>query len=123
MAMKHAGETRRRRNTVFWDGLNRLLLVVITLALGVTIALWFYPELSKRNEMAKRLEQEKAQLASEELLRRQREREVNLLETNPEYLEIIARDKLDLMKDGETIYRLEPGKPATPEPKAKPNKS
>jgi len=34
-------------------------------------------------------------------------REVNLLKTDPAYLETIARDRLDLMKDGETIFRIE----------------
>ena len=41
-----------------------------------------------------------------DLLARQT-REVNLLRTDSEYLETIARDRLDLMKDGETIFRLE----------------
>ena len=34
-------------------------------------------------------------------------REVTLLKTDPTYLETIARDRLDLMKEGETIFRLE----------------
>jgi cell division protein FtsB len=34
-------------------------------------------------------------------------REVNLLKTDAGYLEMIARDRLDLMKEGETIFRLE----------------
>ena len=34
-------------------------------------------------------------------------REVNLLKTDPVYLETTARDRLDLMKDGETIFRIE----------------
>jgi cell division protein FtsB len=31
-------------------------------------------------------------------------------------LETIARDRLDLMKEGETIFRLEPAKTAKPPP-------
>ena len=34
-------------------------------------------------------------------------REINWLKTDPTYLETIARDRLDLMKEGETIFRLE----------------
>ena len=34
-------------------------------------------------------------------------REVNLIKTDATYLETIARDRLDLMKEGETIFRLE----------------
>jgi cell division protein FtsB len=33
------------------------------------------------------------------------------LRHDPEYIGIIARDKLDLMKDGEVIYRIDPTLP------------
>jgi cell division protein FtsB len=46
------------------------------------------------------LEQQKMQLA-------RYEREEMLLRRDPEYAGLIARDKLDLMKEGETIYRLD----------------
>jgi cell division protein FtsB len=35
---------------------------------------------------------------------------VYLLESDKEYIETIARDKLDMMKEGETIFRLDPSK-------------
>jgi cell division protein FtsB len=38
-----------------------------------------------------------------------REQEIHLLETDREYLEMIARDRLDLMKEGETIFRFGTG--------------
>ncbi len=47
-------------------------------------------------------------------LRKHREREVYLLENDKEYIETIARDKLDMMKEGETIFRLDPSKGITP---------
>jgi cell division protein FtsB len=40
---------------------------------------------------------------------------VNLLKTDSTYLETLARDRLDLMKEGETIFRLE----QLPVPKSK----
>jgi cell division protein FtsB len=30
-----------------------------------------------------------------------------LLQSDPSYLELLARDKLDLMKPGETIFRMD----------------
>jgi hypothetical protein len=39
------------------------------------------------------------------------ELQVHLLQTDREYLEMIARDRLDLMKDGETIFRLNNARP------------
>ena len=52
----------------------------------------------------------KEELIAQQSLRKQREREVYLLENDKEYIEIIARDKLDMMKEGETIFRLDPAK-------------
>ena len=43
-------------------------------------------------------------------------REINLLKTDSTYLETVARDRLDLMKEGETIFRLEPARAAKPKP-------
>ncbi len=44
-------------------------------------------------------------------------REISWLKTDPTYLETIARDRLDLMKEGETIFRLEPSKATKSTPK------
>ena len=41
-------------------------------------------------------------------------RQVSWLQNNPEYLGIYARDKFDLMKEGETVFRMEPTKPERP---------
>jgi cell division protein FtsB len=43
-------------------------------------------------------------------------REINLVKTDTTYLETVARDRLDLMKEGETIFRLEPARAAKPRP-------
>jgi cell division protein FtsB len=43
-------------------------------------------------------------------------REINLLKTDSTYLETVARDRLDLMKEGETIFRLESPRAAKPKP-------
>ena len=48
-----------------------------------------------------------AQRDKQQVLLSRQTREVNLLKTDPAYLETIARDRLDLMKEGETIFRVE----------------
>ena len=60
--------------------------------------------------MARNLLVDKEELIAQQSLRKQREREVYLLENDKEYIETIARDKLDMMKEGETIFRLDPAK-------------
>lgn len=123
--MRYAGtELRRRKDPSFWKAVNRILLTLVSLGAVTIIALWFYPQIQKRNEMLAFRDQEKAVLDETELLRKEREREVYLLENDKEYIETIARDKLDLMKEGETIFRLDGAKaqpvpPPVPAPKKK----
>src|SRR5205814_9559335 len=47
------------------------------------------------------------QVNEQQTLLARQTREVTLLKTDVSYLETIARDRLDLMKEGETIFRLE----------------
>lgn len=108
---------RRRKDPAFWHALNRVLFVLVVIGGIAGVVLWFYPEIARRNEMANNLEVQKQELAAHQLTRKQREREVYLLENDKEYIETIARDKLDVMKDGETIFRLEAPKAPKAEPK------
>ena len=115
--MRSSLAIRRRKDPAFWHAINRVLFVLVVLGGIAGIALWFYPEITRRNEMVKNLDEQKEELASHQLLRKQREREVYLLENDKGYIETVARDKLDMMKEGETIFRLDPPKAPKPEPK------
>lgn len=107
--------SKRRRNPEVWHKANRLVIILIVFAIIGGALLAFLPEIARHKSLANQLEQEKETLAREELVNRQRAREVHLLQNDPEYVEIIARDKLGVMKEGETILRLESTpKAATP---------
>jgi cell division protein FtsB len=96
------------------------VLLILVIAGGIAgIVLWFYPEVARRDQMARSLLEDQEELASLQALRKQREREVYLLENDKEYIETIARDKLDMMKEGETIFRLDPAKATKPEQKSR----
>lgn len=104
MNLKHG------KNPEVWHQLNRLLMGIIFFVAAIGGVLTFYPEWNRRNELAAQLEEEQAKLAAEQLLQKQRSRDVTLLQTDPEYVEIIARDKIDVMREGETIFRLDGNK-------------
>jgi cell division protein FtsB len=59
--------------------------------------------------MKRELAKQKDRMEDLRNLSQAREQEIHLLETDREYLEMIARDRLDLMKEGETIYRFGTG--------------
>ena len=82
--------------------------ILIVIAVIVFVVCAFVPLLKEQREVAARAEQLKADIERQKALAAQRAREVELLKNNPKYIETLARDRLDLMKQGETIYRIEP---------------
>ena len=70
------------------------------------------PQYKKLNQSHAEIDNLQAQVNEQKMLLARQTREVNLLKTDATYLETIARDRLDLMKEGEVIFRLEPGRAA-----------
>ena len=90
-----------------WPSLSKFLLILTAAALTIPIAYAFLPEMKKRKEAAIRIEELKTQIEDARMKLARLQREEFLLRNDREYVSIIARDRLDLMKDGETIYRIE----------------
>lgn len=109
---------RKRRETDFWRTANRLLVLLIVVGGTVIAILTFYPEFRRIDEMNAQIERLDQEVKAEELRLRQQEREEEWLKNDPEYIEMLARERLHLMKEGETIYRLDMERraPEVPEP-------
>lgn len=101
------GDFRARREATVWQRLNRVLLALLVLAVWLVIISLFLPQHKRIKQSRGEIEALQAQVNDQKMLLARQTREVNLLKTDPVYLETIARDRLDLMKEGETIYRLE----------------
>ena len=91
-----------------WHSLNRLLIVLIGVVVVGLVGIRFNPENAKRRAQVAILDQLKLDVeqARQDLARNTREEE--MLKHDREYVGLIARDRLDLMGEGETIYRLDP---------------
>lgn len=113
------GDFRARREATIWQRMNHILRVLLFLAVWLLIISFFLPPYKKLNQSRAEIEQLQAQLTDEKNLLARQTREVTLLKSDPTYLETIARDKLDVMKEGETIFRLETRRTGVPLP-AKP---
>ena len=90
-----------------WVSPNRALASAIVLLVVSTLAIRYLPETSKRNEIQSDIQILEAKVSEKRALLRRHEREERLLRTNPEYLSMVAREKLDLMQEGETIFRFD----------------
>ena len=102
------GDFRARREATVWQRLNSVLRVLLALAAILVIVSLFLPPYKKLGQGRTEIENLQSQVNEQKILLARQTREVNLPKTDPTYLETMARDKLDLMKEGETIFRLEP---------------
>ena len=101
------GDFRARRKATVWQRWNRVLLLLLLLAVWLVIVSMFVPPYKKLKIGHAEIDKLQAQRDEQQVLLSRQTREVNLLKTDPAYLETIARDRLDLMKEGETIFRVE----------------
>ncbi len=102
---------RARREASVWQRLNRILLVLVLVAIWLGIITLFVPPYKRLTRGRTEIDQLQAQVNDQKLLLARQTRQISLLKTDVTYLETIARDRLDLMKDGETVFRLEADQP------------
>jgi cell division protein FtsB len=98
---------RRRQEPDFWHRLNRVVMTFVLVGFLGTVVIAFYPVWQKQHDMRLRLLTLERQLADKTNALQQNQREIDLLRHDADYLETIARDRLNLMKPGETIYRVD----------------
>jgi cell division protein FtsB len=106
-----AGYNNYGEPTNNWIGsfLNRILYLLIVAAALILLVCWFLPLVKERDRQQHYLQTLKQQVDQERALYNKQSKKLTLLQNDPAYTEILARDKLDLMKPGETIFRMEPG--------------
>jgi cell division protein FtsB len=114
------GDFRARREATIWQRLNRVLGVLLVIAIWLVIISLFVPPYKKLMQSRAEIDDLQSRVDDQKKLLARRTREVTLLQTDATYLETIARDRLDLMKEGETIFRLEVVHPGKQQSSARP---
>jgi cell division protein FtsB len=106
------GDFRDRHEATVWQRLNRILGVLLIVAAWLGMISLFVPPYKRLMQSRDEIDNLQAQVNQQRFLLGRQQREISLLQTDPAYLETIARDRLDLMKEGEVIFRLEPAQNA-----------
>lgn len=93
-----------------WPKLNLLFGAMIALVIGVTVLYRTMPVVSEKASQDARIAKLEEAIDKAEMTNKRLVREVDALHRDPEYAGIVARDRLNLVREGETILRIEPKK-------------
>ena len=100
-----------------WQRINRVLWVLLILTMVAFIIGSFLPELDKQRTEREARERLHRLIDEQRAILSRHQREIGWIKNDPEYLTAkYMRDKFDVMKEGETILRLEPAKAGTVTP-------
>jgi cell division protein FtsB len=89
--------------------LTRIFYLLVLVATFILLICWFLPLVKERQRQQHALQTLKQQVEQERATFNKQSKRLTLLQNDPAYTELLARDKLDLMKPGETIFRMESG--------------
>ena len=105
------GRFRERRDATIWQQMNAILRILLVIAVWLLMVSFFLPPYRQLQRDRAAYEKLSAQLTDDKAVLARLTKKIALLKSDSTYLETLARDSLDMMKDGETIFRLEaPGK-------------
>jgi cell division protein FtsB len=105
---------RHERRVRLLTAFNRIIAFLIVVGIIAAAVAYILPELRRQREAQAQVDTLRRQVEARRNEVARQTRQVSWLQNNSEYLGIYARDKFDLMKEGETVFRMEPAKPERP---------
>jgi cell division protein FtsB len=105
---------KRQSGGNIWATLVPIVQGGIVLGLVAVVALFFVPVLNTENHYKADLAELKLKIASAKAEQEQLSDETKAMRDNPDYVEHIARDQLNMGKPGETIIRFDRYQPSPP---------
>lgn len=97
----------RKRELNIWQRMSRIMEIVIYVLLILVFVRLFAPELEKQKDLQTELEKLQAtKLEKETKVDRLRREHSNLI-NDRKYLDAVARDRLNLQREGEYVIQIE----------------
>jgi cell division protein FtsB len=103
----HASTAAAVPRASLWKRLSRLMEVVIYALLVLAVVKLFGPEIERHEELIAEKERLEAIRDTKEAEVVRLRQEHRLLKTDKEFLETVARDRLNLQREGEHVVRIE----------------
>jgi len=103
---RHPAGRRVRGRTTGVRIVTRSAFSVFLLTACVALAVLSVPQMRKLRALKEELARAKALETHVEQQKDQKRRDLNAIRNDPAYLELVARDRLDLYREGEKVYRI-----------------
>ncbi|CAF0689208.1 FtsB family cell division protein [Candidatus Methylacidithermus pantelleriae] len=107
-ASSRAVEERFVRSGGVWRALTQVCKVVCLAAVAILVMSFYLPLIQKLQELENRKGRLEEQIHQARTRSQELEYVFRLLKTDPDFVERMARDRLNMGKPGETIFRFEP---------------
>jgi len=111
---------KQRGDGNIWATLIQITQLLLVVAMIAAVVLWFLPVIQQSQRLQQENRDNAAKIAQAMESNRRLQQEVALLKTNPLYVERLARDKLNLGKPGEVVFRFDPYQSTPPSSHASP---
>ncbi len=92
----------------WWTKLQSFGFVMFMAAVVAGVVLLFVPLLHQRRAMQEELQRLDTELTRQETIEKKQKTEIDALLGDPGFVERTARDKLNLARPNETLFRFEP---------------
>ncbi|MEZ5406025.1 MAG: septum formation initiator family protein [Verrucomicrobiia bacterium] len=99
---------KRSRPRSFWSWLSQITQILIFLAAGILIYLFFVPSFDKSRELKRDLANYDIEIDREKNRNEVLYQEADSLNHDTDAIERLARDRLNLAREDELVFRFEP---------------
>ncbi|MBK27637.1 MAG: hypothetical protein CMO77_02265 [Verrucomicrobiales bacterium] len=94
-------------DTVIWDKLSRVVVVLLVLAALVWVAVLYFPLMHQNEAMRQQIIEMDQRIQHEETVNRELRLEIDSLKSDPKTVERLAREQLGLARPNETVVRFD----------------
>ncbi len=90
-----------------WNRLTQVVVVLLVVAVLVGVGFWYVPLIRQNERMRKEVARLDSEIAREQARERELDERIRSITKDPRTVERLSREKLNLSKPGETIFRFD----------------